>query len=322
MIRYYRTTPEPHYVKATSLEFGDKLPSNGPEERPAHRRQTLQPGSCDGDHPEYTEAFDIAGLRAAAEMAEACDAESDARQWRTLADDLLRSYAERFGERLAKDYGSFCVLWPCRLCALDQGTIQEQFRGNGATRPGGWRYFDLARPHQGLLAGNREAGWKTIDSHLDHPQMQGWYLFDEGGRSGPGGWRFARTTWNPGVAMPHGWAVAEMWLLLRDCFAFEDGDRLVLAAGLPESWLRHPDGVSVEGLPTHFGKVTFHWQPTAEGATLNIAGDCSPPAGYRLRLPEGLVRHATIDGADQNPRPAGELDIPRVAREVRLRFAQ
>ena len=58
MIRYYRTTPGPHYVNSTSLDFGEALPKE--------KRQLLRPGSCDGHHPEYTEAFDIAGLRAAA----------------------------------------------------------------------------------------------------------------------------------------------------------------------------------------------------------------------------------------------------------------
>ncbi|MEZ0263788.1 MAG: hypothetical protein ACAI43_03595, partial [Phycisphaerae bacterium] len=54
MIRYYRTTPEPHWVGMTSLDFGDAVP--------ADQRKQLKPGSCDGHHPEYTEAFDVAGL--------------------------------------------------------------------------------------------------------------------------------------------------------------------------------------------------------------------------------------------------------------------
>ena len=70
-----------------------------------------------------------------------------------------------------------------------EGKAHEQFKKNGATSPGGWRYFALAKAHQGLLTGNREAGYQTIANHLDHPQMHGWYAFDEGGRSGPGGWR-------------------------------------------------------------------------------------------------------------------------------------
>ena len=62
MIEYYRTTDGPYWVSLTSLEFGDALPE--------HQRLKLEPGRCDGFHPEYTEAFDVTGLRVAAELAE------------------------------------------------------------------------------------------------------------------------------------------------------------------------------------------------------------------------------------------------------------
>jgi len=62
LIRYCRTEPGPHWVQASSLEFGERLPPDRPDAPPAQRRQVLEPGSCDGYHPEYTDAFDIAGL--------------------------------------------------------------------------------------------------------------------------------------------------------------------------------------------------------------------------------------------------------------------
>src|SRR5207248_1937604 len=105
--------------------------------------------------------------------------------------------------------------------------------------------FPLATAHQGLLAGNREAASVTIAKHLDHEQMRGWYAFDEGGASGPGGWHHVNTNWKKGVAMPHGWAIAEMALLLRDALAFEDGGRLVLLAGVPVEWLRGKQAFSI-----------------------------------------------------------------------------
>jgi hypothetical protein len=52
-----------------------------PEEKAADKRQVLRPGSCDGHHPEYTEAFDIAGLRAAALLARAAGKDDDAAAW-------------------------------------------------------------------------------------------------------------------------------------------------------------------------------------------------------------------------------------------------
>ncbi|MBM4018774.1 MAG: hypothetical protein FJ288_10670, partial [Planctomycetes bacterium] len=124
MIKYYRTTPGPHWVSPTSLKFGDALPKE--------ERQKLEPGRCDGSHPEYTEAFDIAGLWRAAALAQAMRNENDAADWSALADSLLAAYDARFGADLAKGYGSYCVLWPCRLYPLSEGPAQARFRKTGA----------------------------------------------------------------------------------------------------------------------------------------------------------------------------------------------
>jgi len=286
MIRYYRTSPPPHYVKAASLDFGDALPPDRPEDPPALCRQVLKPGSCDGHHPEYTEAFDIAGLRAAALLAQAAGKKDQAGEWAKLADSLLERYDAAFGARLRSGYGSYPVLWPCQLYPVGGASVPrvlDQFKGIGAQKPGGWRYFPLATAHQGLLAGNREAGYRTLAAHLNHEQMKGWYAFDEGGKSGSGGWRHLRTTWDGSVAMPHGWAIAEMWLLLRDCLAFEDGDRLVLLAGVDPAWFRK--GMEVHALPTHFGACSFAYTAKGDKGLLRLSGDARPPGGFVLRTP-------------------------------------
>ncbi|MHC4325586.1 MAG: hypothetical protein ACYSUX_15070 [Planctomycetota bacterium] len=287
MIEYYRTTSGPHWVQMDSLEFGSTLPEE--------KRRELKPGRCVGDHPEYTEAFDISGLYNAAILADATGKSADAAGWRNLAGRLLETYDKKFGNNLANQYGSYSVLWPCRLYTPDSGRAYEQFKEIGAQKPGGWRYFALAKAHQGLLAGNRQAGYQTLRQHLDHEQMKGWYAFDEGGKSGSGGWGRLRTTWNGSVAMPHGWAIAEFWLLMRDCLAFENDRQLVLLPGIPPAWFSHPDGIKIEGLPTYFGKLNLLWKPGQGGATLSLNGAAKPPNGFLLRLPESLQAKVTVN---------------------------
>ncbi|MDP2898986.1 MAG: hypothetical protein Q8Q12_20805 [bacterium] len=322
MIQYYRTTEGPHWVSSTSLDFGPSLAED--------RRQQLRPGRCDGYHPEYTEAFDIAGLRGAAILVEALGKTDEAAEWRALADRLLRSYDERFGSRLPKDYGSFSVLWPCRLYPLMEGKAREQFESIGGRGPNGWRYFPLATAHQGLLAGNREAGYATIGKHLEHVQMRGWYAFDEGGGSSSGGWHRVRTTWtrsvekpgdNLSVAMPHGWAIAEFWLLMRDCLVFENEARLVLLAGIPEAWFTDKEGMAVENLPTHFGKLTMRWTSGENVAVLTIGPDIKPPGGLVLSLPDSLNATVSIEGKPIEGRSKGEFLVPVGTEEVLVRFA-
>jgi hypothetical protein len=295
MIRYYRTTPGPHWVCDTSLDYGDAL-------SPGQRKQ-LKPGACDGYNPAYTEAYDIAGLRAAALLARAASQDTDNRSWQSLADELFRTYEQRYATNLAAGYGSYCVLWPCRLYPFQEGTAHDQFLKTGAQKPTDWRYFPLARAHQGLLAGNRNAGWETLQIHIDHPQMRGWFAFDEGGPSGIGNWNRLRSRLEikpfsgrtlGTMAMPHGWAIAEFHLLLRDSLAYEDNQQLVLFAGIPENWFEKP--MSVHGMPTYFGRLNFDYSPGPK--SLRVTREEPPADGVSLRLPIGFAKKISINGVD------------------------
>jgi hypothetical protein len=322
MIRYYRTAPRPHWVAMDSLEFGDRLSPS--------RRRELEPGKCDGFHPEYTEAFDIAGVRGAADLAGATGETAEAAAWRSLSDTLSSAYDAGFGNRLPSQYGSYSVLWPCRLYPLDSGRGYEQFRGVGAQQPKSWRYFPLATAHQGLLAGNRDAAHGTLHIHLAHEQMQGWYAFDEGGGSGSGAWYRTRTKWthsktepgqNRSVAMPHSWTVAEFWLLMRDSIVFEQDRRLVLLAGVPPGWFRDPQGMHVTRLATYFGPLDLDYTPEPGGATLKLGRNATPPGGFLLRLPPELRATATAAGKRLEVHPNGDCPLPAQAASVKLHFS-
>ncbi len=311
MIRYYRTAAGPHWVQMDALAFGDNVP--------VEKRRELTPGRCDGHNPAYTEAFDLAGIRAAATLARALGKNEEAVQYEILAAELFASYNGTYGSKLPDKYGSYCVLWPCRLYPFDTGRAHEQFRGLGPQKPQSWRYFPLARAHQSLLAGNREAGWRTLESHLDQPQMQQWYAFDEGGKSGSGGWGHLRTKWNGSVAMPHGWAIAEVHLLIRDCLAYEDDGWLVLFAGVPPNWFRDRKGMEIKDLPTHFGSLSVSWEFATDGGTLRLAGRAAPPKGFVLSLPESLKPGVSVGGRMVRSTERGFI-LPADTKEARIRF--
>jgi hypothetical protein len=44
----------------------------------------------------------------------------------------------------------------------------------------------------------------------------------------------------------------------------------------------------VEGLPTHFGPVSFAYAPEAGGGILTVAGPADPPGGIEVRAPAGV----------------------------------
>jgi hypothetical protein len=319
MIRYYRATAGPHWVQLSSLDYGEALRKE--------ERLELKPGRCDGFHPEYTESFDIAGLRVAGDLAEALGRAQDSQQWRHLADPLLTEYDQRFGANWGKGSGSYAVLWPCRLYPLDKGEAHDQFKGIGTRPLVTWRYFAPATAHQGLLAGNRTAGYGTVDLHLDHPQMRDWFAFDEGGKSGSGGWYHLRTTWphskaepdsNQAVAMPHGWAIAEVWLLMRDCLVYERDDQLVLLAGVSPGWFTDAKGISVNNLLTYFGELDLHWKTTEQDTILELGDRAQPPGGFVLRLPPSLHVRPSIAGKPVARDPGGDYILPQGTERVRI----
>ena len=323
MIRYYRTADGPYWVEMDGLRFGGDVPKED--------RRELKPGRCDGHHPEYTEAFDIAGLQAATELAEAVGKQSESAGLKELWDRLLEEYDKKFGGNLGKGYGSYSVLWPCRLYSsagspkwdIESGKGYEQFKEVGEQQPGGWRYFALATAHQGLLAGNREAGYGTLEKHLEHEQMRGWCAFDEGGKSGSGGWGRVRTTWNGDVAMPHGWAIAEVWLLLRDCLLFEDGDRLVLFGGVRPEWFRSAEGMKIVNAPTYFGdcSVKYLFDGTKDEGTMDVKGAARPAGGFVLRLPAAMVAMVTVGGRKIEREANGDFVIPGNTAKARIEFS-
>ena len=290
MIEYYRTTLGPHWVQLDAIAFGDAIPQD--------RRQELKSGCCDGYHPEFTEAFDIAGLRAAADLAMGLSNRRDAIAYETLAKALLAKYDARFDKEMSRSYGSYSVLWPCRLYPFDSPQVVEQFGRIGPQFPKeDWRYFPLATAHQGLFAGSRLASVGTLADHLDHEQIRGWYAFDEGGPSNWGAWSQVRTNWDAKIAMPHGWATAELWLLMRDAILFEDGGRLRLFAGVPADWFVTPQGMKLERMPTWFGECSVEWTPTPTGADLKFTGAADPPEGVLLSLPTELAAKVVGEGA-------------------------
>ncbi|HSV65707.1 MAG TPA: hypothetical protein VLJ59_07355 [Mycobacteriales bacterium] len=116
--------------------------------------------------------------------------------------------------------------------------------------------------------------------------------------------------------IPHGWAAAELILLLRDiCFfeADEDGaPTIYLALGVPPHWLAGGQAIGVRDAPTVFGTrfgFTLRHDEVAKTVTLDVAQP--PPAGvgfvYPCRL--GPVRSAVADGAPILAPPAASRDL-------------
>jgi hypothetical protein len=115
----------------------------------------------------------------------------------------------------------------------------------------------------------------------------------------PPAWNeWAEITWRDPAAprfvgdMPHTWVGAGFISAVRSLLAYErEADRsLVLAAGVPARWVRHPRGVVVRRLPTHYGVLNYTLR--AEGpdrVRLVLTGDLTVPPG-KIVVPSPLSR--------------------------------
>jgi hypothetical protein len=112
-------------------------------------------------------------------------------------------------------------------------------------------------------------------------------------------------------------SVRRLVALVRD-----DDGVLVLAAGIPEAWLRSGEGVRARGLPTHFGALDLWLRAEgADRARVTLGGACRPPAGYVLVSPLARpLREARVDGRAVTLADQRQLVLPGAPAEVELRY--
>jgi len=122
-----------------------------------------------------------------------------------------------------------------------------------------------------------------------------------------------------GIAMPHGRAIAEVHLLLRDCLAYEDDQQLVLFAGVPASWFTDRTGMTIRNLPTQFGKLDVSWKTAGRTATLRLNGDAAPPEGFLLPLPGALKSKVSVGEREIDVTESGFV-LPAGTKQVEIQF--
>jgi hypothetical protein len=120
--------------------------------------------------------------------------------------------------------------------------------------------------------------------------------------------------------VPHTWVGSDFARSFLDLFAYEreDDASLVVAAGLPEPWVRSARGVSVRKLGTPFGPLDLSLAAQETGVRVRLAGLRSvPPGGLVLKppLPPGPFS-ATVDGHPLPLSSDGEVVVRSLPAEV------
>jgi hypothetical protein len=161
--------------------------------------------------------------------------------------------------------------------------------------------------------GRREKIEEVADFFLGHRRPEGWRHWAEVVR---------RELREPAFLgdMPHTWVGSDFIRSLLDMLAYdrEDG-ALVLAAGVPLSWVERGEGVGLTGLRTHWGRLDYRLRREEGVLRLTVGGSLRPPpGGVVLAWPMRSDAKATVNGAPALPR-GGELLIRTLPAEVTIR---
>lgn len=246
-------------------------------------------GRMDHHYPLYwVNAFAYMGLQRAAQCAEVLGEDgsvfaAEAAALREALHNHIPDPKSGFG---ANERDVVAALWPCEWSSSEEEAVRRVFNAwwnttrcpNGVYNPERlWTYFPVGEAHNYLLLGQRERTWQTIEWYFANQSAPGTYGWPEGERDENSAllmWQMTRGWDKMHWVTPTGWTLSEMFLLLRDCLVREEGDTLVLGLGVPSSWLDKP--FAVTDLPTHFGRVSYCYNPAARAVTVDVE---RPPAG-------------------------------------------
>lgn len=242
----------------------------------------------------WINAFAYFGLRRAALCAAALgeDGSRFEREASAIQAALVRRAPELFGQN---DRDPNSAFWPTGWASRDDLTIQRGFEQfwNTVRCPDGhytreplWTYFEAGQAHNYLLLGQVERTWITLEHFLTEHIAPGLYTYSEGNGDENSSLQWQRTRgWDQiRYVTPHGWTAAELFLLLRDCLAREEADRLIIGSGIPAAW--YSAAFSVQNLPTYFGTLSFSCDPVAQCLTVTV--ERQPPGGVTAQLPADI----------------------------------
>jgi hypothetical protein len=135
-------------------------------------------------------------------------------------------------------------------------------------------------------------------------------------------WRDPRSPGHLGD-VPHTWIAAEFMLAFASLFVFEReaDDALVLAAGVPLTWLAGGKDVAVKGLRTWHGALDLSIRLDGE-LVLELGGALRVPAGGLVLRPPcpGSIRSVTVNGRALKTFAADEVRVHQLPATVRMAF--
>ncbi len=267
-------------------------------------------------HSYWDQLFGLRGYKDAVFIAEALGEDAAAAHFAASRDAFARDLAASYRRAMAMrniDYlpgsvelGDFD---PTSVSiALDPVDARDIFPDGAleATFDRWWDFFERRRDGLEEWDAYTPYEWRNVGALVRLGEKERalealWWFF---GHRRPAAWnQWAEVVWRDPLApqfigdMPHTWVGSDFIRAVTDLFAYEEGDRLIVGAGIPEAWAQSETGVGVQRLGTHYGPLSYTLTDDGTAATFVIEdGPTVPPGGLIVKSPFDEARSATIDG--------------------------
>jgi hypothetical protein len=293
-------------------------------------------------HSYWDDFFALRGLKDAAALARMLGKEALARSYAEERDDMrscLYASMRRAMENARIDYIPGCVelgdfdatstsigVSPGgELGFIPEPQLHRTFdryygffsdRASGALRWQNYTPYEVRIIGTMVRLGERDRANELLNYFLRDRRPPGW-----------NGW--AEVVWRDSTReafigdMPHSWVGSEFLRSFRSMLVYERerDTALVIGGGIPSSWVLHSPGVSVAGLPTAYGQVSFRLQGSGNAVTATISGPLHlVPGGVRLISPlDRPLRKVLLNG-----RPievvGEEIPISQLPANIQLQY--
>ncbi|MCK4947983.1 MAG: discoidin domain-containing protein [Candidatus Aureabacteria bacterium] len=120
--------------------------------------------------------------------------------------------------------------------------------------------------------------------------------------------------------MPHTWVGSEYLNAVRSLFVYELNNRLILAHGVDEKWLK--EGVSVKDMPTYYGSISYRIEKEENILRAKFEGDVtSPPGGFVFKIPSaGKVKEVAVVEGVSDVFSEGEVVFYKLPAEINVYY--
>ena len=167
-------------------------------------------------------------------------------------------------------------------------------------------------------AGHRDQGILGYQFMITHSQSGPYSWWESDGPPSPSPWVGSHPGSGQGSS-PHAWGISQADKVLLDSLVAQRSDgSLIVGRGVPSSWLRSGDSMTVSNVPTmNGGRVRIAISASHDAVTLTVRGRTRGPVLFELPSFVDNVASASAGAADEH---SGTVTLPAGVSRVTVTF--